>query len=305
MSLKSWILFTVLLMHDVMIIGAGPAGLSAALQLKRYGVDLVLLEGQRVGGLLNNANLVENYPGFPGGIPGKDLINLFLEQITQLGVEFTMDEVQSLDYQNGSFKAVGQRSVYEANITIVATGTRGKIPEGIIIPEGFHDRIASEIFPIRNVENKRIAIIGAGDLAFDYALNLGRWNNVIILNRSEVVSCLPLLWDRAISITSIQYQNLTRLEEIKPGAGGEILLAVNSPKGQTVISCDFLIFAVGRIPNAVYCSETLKGSMHDLEQKGKLYFIGDVKNGMYRQAAIAVGDGIKCAMMTYNTLKEK
>jgi len=258
-----------------------------------------------VGGLLNNANLVENYPGFPGGIPGEDLINLFHEQTSQLGVEITMDDVQSLDYQKGSFSAVGQRSAYKALITIIATGTKGKIPEGIIIPEGYHERIASEIFLIRNVENKRIAIIGAGDLAFDYALNLGRRNNVIILNRSEMVRCLPLLWDRALSISSVQYQNLTRLEEIKPGAGGEILLAINSLKDQTVISCDYLIFAVGRIPNAVYCSETLKGSMHDLEQKGKLYFIGDVKNGMYCQTAIAIGDGIKCAMMTYNTLKEK
>lgn len=292
-------------MHDVMIIGAGPAGLAAALQLKRHGVDFVLLERSRVGGLLNNANLVENYPGFPGGIPGEELISLFHEQTTELGVEVTKDDINSLDYKNNSFIARGRNIDYQASIAIIATGTKGKTLPGLRMPDEVSSRVITEIFSIKSVENARIVIIGAGDLAFDYALNLGRKNTVTILNRSTELTCLPLLWDRARNYSSVKYQEQSQVEEVLPGPKGDVVLRIKSPAGSQLLPCDYVISAIGRQPNLDFYSKSFGKIAIDLVKKEILYLIGDVKNGIYRQAAIAVGDGIECAMRVYAKLKEK
>jgi thioredoxin reductase len=298
-------LFKVIFMVDVLIIGAGPAGLAAALQLKRYGVDIALIERTRAGGLLNNANLVENYPGFPGGITGEELIKLFTDQVTQSGVKISYDEIQSLDYSDNCFKAVGRGRSYLAPMAIVASGTKGKLPERIVIPATIKDKVMTEILPIKNTGSKRIVIIGAGDLAFDYALNLGRKNAVAILNRFEEMKCLPLLQDRIRNLSSVKYQNQTRLVDIQAGENGEIILDTNTPGGRQQFSCDYLIFAIGREPCTDFFSEDLRKYRTDLEQNGIFHLIGDVGNGIFRQAAIAVGDGIECAMRVYIALEEK
>ncbi len=90
--------------EQVIIIGAGPAGLATAIQLKRYGVHLLLFERAQAGGLLHNANLVENYPGFPLGISGVDLVNLFMLQAQNLGIDVTYEEVIELSYDRGLFR---------------------------------------------------------------------------------------------------------------------------------------------------------------------------------------------------------
>jgi thioredoxin reductase len=292
-------------MHDVLIIGAGPAGLAAALQLKRYGIDFILLERGRVGGLLNNANLVENYPGFPGGLPGEKLVGLFKNQIAQLGVEVTCDDVISLKYEDDVFTAVGNNDNYQAPMAIVATGTRGKYLDGLVIPDVLKDKVMTEILAIMQVENKSILIIGAGDLAFDYALNLGKKNRIVILNRSKDVKCLPLLQNRIARFSSVKYQEQTQVEGLLPGANGQVRVRTSSAKGSQSISCDYIISAIGREPNLGFFSDELRTMTPDLEKREILYLIGDVKNGMYRQAAIASGDGIKCAMKIYSMLKEK
>jgi thioredoxin reductase len=291
--------------HDVVIIGAGPAGLAAALQFMRYGVDVVLVERSNVGGLLNNANLVENYPGFPAGIPGEALVSLFHKQITDLGVKVTNDDIKSIEYEDSIFIIGGKTDDYRARIAVIATGTKGGIPPGLHIPTEIRGKIVTEILRIKSVENKKIVIIGAGDLAFDYALSLAGRNTVTILNRSSELTCLSLLWDRARKCSSVKYQERTRVEEAFPGPNGDVLLKVKSPEGNLLLSCDYVISAIGRQPNLDFYSESFKKKAIELEKKEILHLIGDVKNGIYRQAAIAVGDGIRCAMKVYALLKEK
>ena len=98
--------------EHVIIIGAGPAGLATAIQLKRYGVHPLLFEREQTGGLLRNANLVENYPGFPQGISGLDLVNLFIRQAQNLSIDVTYEEVIELVYDQGIFQARTARQSY-------------------------------------------------------------------------------------------------------------------------------------------------------------------------------------------------
>jgi len=283
-------------MTEALIIGAGPAGLAAALQLQRRGADYILLERQQVGGLLNNANLVENYPGFPGGIAGEALIQRFHQQVTELGVAITYEDVVSLEYADGKFRVLTPQASFQAPMAIIASGTLGNTPENLPTPSELSGRVLTEILPIKSVTGKRVTIIGAGDLAFDYALNLGRRNEVLILNRSQERKCLPLLWARASHMQSITYQEQTQLVGIQAGNKDGVELHVEAPGGEKFLVCDFLVYAIGRRPNTGFITEKVWQMMDELEQRGVLFRIGDVKNGIYRQAAIAVGDGILAAM---------
>jgi thioredoxin reductase len=145
---------------------------------------------------------------------------------------------------------------------------------------------------------------GAGDAAFDYALNLAsRGNEVHILNRSARARCLPLLWERARAAPRISYHEETRINGIKPSKEG-LALELSSPGAEWSLELDYAIFAIGRVPQLDYLSERLRARLAQLQEEGKLYLIGDLCRGRYRQTAIAVGDGLEAAMRIYRKLRE-
>ena len=181
---------------EVVIIGAGPAGIATAIQLRRYNIEPVLLERKKIGGLLGNANLVENYPGFPGGISGLELVELFKKQLKNTGVKVDFENVMELEYEDGAFFTRTNKRAIKSNIIVIATGTKPRKNSGFSISDEIKDRVFYEIYPILGIKNKKIAVIGAGDAAFDYALNLCRENEVTILNRSEQTKCIPVLRER-------------------------------------------------------------------------------------------------------------
>ena len=285
--------------EDVTIIGAGPAGIAAAIQLKRYGLAPILLEKDHIGGLLVNANLVENYPGFPQGISGVELVRLFQSQLELTGVTVSFEEVLHLDYDESFIISTSQREL-RSRIVIIASGTKPKQAE---FPPEAAERIFYEVIPIANVEHKKIAIIGAGDAAFDYALNLSRMNDVTILNRKEERKCLPLLWERMQKSPRITYLENSTLQTIK-GSGEVLNISYKNPQGDWELKTDYVIFAIGRTAQLDYLSEQLKEQASDLEKRGLLYFVGDVKNDICRQTSIAVGDGVRVAMRICASIEE-
>jgi thioredoxin reductase len=281
------------------IIGAGPAGIATAIQVKRYGIEPILLEKSHVGGLLVNANLVENYPGFPQGISGIELVRLFEAQLEKAGVQVHFAEALRLSYDE-TFVIATQKSTFRSQIAVVASGTK---PKEFEIPKEAADRIFYEVYPIAAVESERIAVVGAGDAAFDYALNLGGKNEVIILNRGQRKRCLPLLWERVKNSPQITYQENAEISGIER-ANNRLILECNTPEGKQKFQANYVIFAIGRVRQIDYLSESLRERTSELEEQGLLYFVGDVKNDPYRQTAIAIGDGVHTAMKIYEKLME-
>ncbi|UCF28026.1 MAG: NAD(P)/FAD-dependent oxidoreductase, partial [Chloroflexota bacterium] len=166
--------------EDVIIIGAGPGGMATALQMKRYGIDPLVFEHNQIGGLLNNANLVENYPGFPGGIPGPKLVKLFEEQIQFYSIRITADSIGQTDHQDNFFIVSSQDQVYRSRFLVIASGTKPRQFSDINIPMDLQDRVFYEVYPLLDQKEQLIAIVGAGDAAFDYALNLGTENDILV-----------------------------------------------------------------------------------------------------------------------------
>ncbi|MGB9722124.1 MAG: NAD(P)/FAD-dependent oxidoreductase [bacterium] len=275
----------------VAIIGAGPAGISCAIQLKRYKIDFLLFEKNESGGLLRNANWVENYPGFPEGTTGAKLVDIFIRQMVFNHIRPVKEEVKFVEHKNNDFIIKTDKNRYHAWILVIASGTKPKeLP--IFIPERCRLRIFYEIVDLKNLRNKKIAIIGSGDGAFDYALNLGKKNKVFILNRKNRVKCLPLLFERCKENENIKYYPLFDVCKIDYKDKN---LLVWSKSGEKM-SFDYLIIAIGREPNLDFLSDDIRKKQKSLEKDKILYIIGDAKNGIYRQTAIAVGDGIKAGM---------
>lgn len=281
------------IVNKVAIIGAGPAGIAAAIQLQRSGITPLVFEQTRIGGLLNNAFCVENYPGFHNGISGPKLVAEFKKHLRKWKIKVLNKQVTSVKKKDRSFLVIAGRQ-YSADIVIIASGTIPRYDKALL--DTPHKKLLFEIYPIRNVKKKKIVIIGAGDAACDYALNLGRCNNITIVNRTSQRKGLDLLFRR---MKQAKYKKrITCMPNTKllgiTRSHNSLITRFSSNGERTSLSCDYLIYAIGRQPAIDFLSSSVK---QEFPHDGKnLFFIGDVKQGELRQTAIAIGDGIKVAM---------
>jgi len=292
------------MINTVAIIGAGPAGIAAAIQCHRQGIDFLLFEQAHLGGLLNNANLVENYPGFPKGISGRSLVEKFSFQLNDLAVPIIKEKVTQVDFSDNAFSIRTDSETHTAQFLILATGTI-PIKSDLTFPNSLQEQVFFEISEILKATGKQIVIVGAGDAAFDYALNLADQNQVIILNRSNNIKCLALLLERANVHRNIEYLENTGVTVVKKTATGQIEVVCSGSGDNTSIQADYLIFAIGRIPNDTCLSPKLRAEKDQMIEQRRLFLTGDIANGRYRQTAIAVADGIRAAMRINTMLSDE
>jgi len=283
-----------------LVIGGGPAGIATAIQLDRYGLDTILVEKGKIGGLIFNANFVENYLGFPNGIKGPALASLIEKHLNQTMVVVKSDEIRNIEFEGGLFRANGKSEQYEAEFLILASGTVADELQYDGLNSIPFERIHTDLRTLYDVENKVIGIVGAGDAAFDYGINLSSKNHVLIINRRNSHKALPLLWDRIQKVEEIDYLVNSKIMKLSFKTS---LLQIHLRDG-SIKEIDHLLFAIGRKPDLSLIPHALQGVLKEQEKEGKFEMVGDVKNGIYRQVSIAAGDGIKAAMIIYRKINE-
>ncbi len=287
---------------NAVIVGAGPAGMAAAIYLQRAGLAPLVLERDAPGGLLRNANLVENYPGFARGMRGEELAARFVEQVENLDVDVKKDSAKKVKLAGDTFKIETESAELESRAVIIASGTRPNVPRipGLGVLQG--KKAFSDIISMHIPENKdmHFLVLGGGDAAFDYALNLcGRGHRATIVMRAQP-QCLPLLRERAAR-KGIAVREDTLVEQVEETVQGVVARCRAGPR-RTRLFGDAVVVAYGRTPELGMLDRALLRRVKNIEnlpatEVPGLYLAGDVARGRNRQTGIAVGDGIMAAML--------
>jgi len=298
----------------IVIVGAGPAGLTAAMQLTRMGMPVQLFEAHRAGGLLNQAYRVDNYPGQCEGICGSELAARLARHAERVGVTIRLQRVTQIAAIENAFAVSVADETIVAKTVILATGT-APIPwhTDAIAPTA-RDRVHADVNELRHCSDRQIVIVGAGDAAYDYALTLASRNSVTLLRRSDAPRAHRLLQNEVAMQKTIAIRASTQLQRVDSdntaATPGLTLRIANA--GQTEsLAADHVLLAIGREPNLSMLEPSLNARVATLaNDEGKpktgvkciengsatLYSIGDVVNGRCRQTACAVGDAMAAAM---------
>lgn len=290
--------------RKIVIIGAGPAGIAAGIYLQRGGWDPLLLESETPGGLLCHANLVENYPGFPGGIAGPQLANTFCRQLEDIGGRVTEARVSLVSQEDRGFVTASSAGEFLSNAVIVATGTKPKKVVLKGLKKCLGGRVHYDLGELlaKSKASERIVVYGGGDVAFDQGINLRqRGYNVIVLCRSRA-RCLRLLRERAEKNGVLVIEG-SSIKMVSGGSEGLTFML----EGEETIDAHRLLVSCGREPCLDVLNPSLRAKMSSEAILGTgvpgLYLAGDVAAGSKRQVGIAVGSGIQAAMSAEFFLK--
>jgi len=293
--------------YSVAVVGAGPSGIACALQLKKYGINFVVFEKDKPGGLVQEASMVTNYPGYPEGISGRELSALMYDQLNQAGVEIILEEVVDVRMDDWKFLIETSKGRYVVQMLVVASGTVPRSVDGVEI-----DCLSGWCCPhysVRELDSAsggRVAIIGGGDVAFDYAVGLAlRGVSVVILVRDDRPKCnrelLVKVKEKSDLIQVITGANVRRMSCRE----GSCAVTYFTGEGHHRLEADHLLCAIGRLPALDFLGESVRERLEELVEEERLFLIGDVGSGHFRQAVIAAGDGVRAAMRIASLVEGK
>lgn len=296
--------------RDVIIIGGGPAGYTAALYAARANLKPLVIEGFQWGGQLMITSDVENYPGYPDGIMGPEMMKEFREQAERFGTEFITDDITSVDFSERPFKVYVEQEEYLARTVIVATGATarqiGLESEQVLQGKGVTYCATCDGAFYRD---KEVVVVGGGDSAMEEALFLTKFaSKVTIVHRRDVFRASQIMVDRARAHAKIDILTPFVVEEVL-GVETNKLTGVrlrNIETGETRdFATDGLFVAIGHDPTTKLFLDALD---HDesgyLITRGKstetnvpgVFAAGDVQDHVYRQAVTAAGSGCQAAL---------
>lgn len=305
-------------MHKVIIIGSGSAGLTAAIYAARGGIEPVVVPGNEPGGQLILTTDVENFPGFPDGIKGPDLMENMRKQAERFGTQFVDGAVTSIDFSSKPFKVTVGDQTLTSETVIIATGSSamwlGLDSEKRLKGKGVSACATCDGFFFKG---KDVVVVGGGEVALEEALFLAKLTkSVKVIHRRDELRAMRIMQQRAFSNPKISFVWNSVVEEILGEKKVESVRIKNVQTGEkSEIKCDAVFVAIGHKPN----TEIFRGYV-ELDSKGYVmkyeesktsvegvFVAGDVYDYTYRQAVTAAGSGCKAAidLIRYLESKEK
>lgn len=302
--------------YDVIIAGSGPAGLTAAIYTARSNLKVLVIAGVEAGGQLIWTTDVEDYPGFPDGVQGPDLMKLFRKQAERLGAKFTDGDITELDLKNRPFTAKVGDKTFQGKTVIIATGAsarwlgleseqrlRGKGVSACAVCDGAFFR------------DQELVLVGGGDSALREAIFLTKFaTKVYVVHRRAELRAFKALQDRARQNPKIEFIFDTSVTEVLGDNRVEgVKLRNNQTNEEKILKVGGLFVAIGHKPN----TEFLKGQI-ETDQAGYLkltgtsttsipgvFGAGDVHDYKYQQAVTAAGAGCMAALEVEDFLEEE
>jgi len=293
--------------RKVAVIGSGPAGYTASIYLARALLNPLLIAGYAHGGQLMLTTLVENFPGFPDGILGPELMNNMRIQAEKFGTEIIDKDATKVDFSSRPFKIWVEDEVYEAWCVIIATGAKPKWL-GVKGEKEFVGRGVSTCAPCDApfFKNLDVIVVGGGDSAMEEALTLTKYaNSVTVVHRRDQLRASKILQQRAFSNPKISFKWSHIVEEIVGDTKVRGVYLRNLKTNERYFfKCDGVFIAIGYEPN----TEIFKGQV-EMDEKGYIkvyeqtrtniegvFVAGEAFDYKYRQAITAAGDGCKAAL---------
>ena len=305
-------------MRDVVIIGSGCAGLTAAIYTARANLKPLVIEGVETGGQLSLTTLVENFPGFPEGVQGPELIEQMKKQAARFGAEFQFGDVTTADLSQRPFRLTLGREIFQTRILIIASGASARWLE----IEGERSLIGKGVSSCATCDgaffrNQRVVVVGGGDTAMEEALFLTRFaSRVDLVHRRDQFRASKIMLDRARKNEKIQFTTDTVVAEIQDPSRGEVtgVTLRNVRTGELKREDVSAVFvAIGHVPN----TSLFRGQL-DMDADGYLvthegvrtnvpgvFACGDVQDRVFRQAITASGSGCMAAILAERQLESE
>jgi thioredoxin reductase (NADPH) len=295
--------------ENLIIIGSGPAGLTAAIYSARARLEPLMIEGEEAGGQLMITTEVENYPGFDHGITGPELISVMRKQAERFGVRFVTQNVTKVDFSQKPFKVTVRDKVYLSKSVVITTGASAKLlnipSEKAYMSRGVSACATCDGAFFRDAE---IAVVGGGDTAMEEANFLTRFaKKVYVLHRRDSFRASKIMVDRTLKNPKIEV--IWNSEVVEVLGDGKAMTGVQIKNTQTnkisTMSLQGLFIAIGHKPNTELFKDILSmDSVGYLKTKpGTTYTnipgvfaAGDVQDSVYRQAVTAAGTGCMAAI---------